>query len=214
MSFKFNPFTSQLDVVDNDPNFSYLAFAEGEELVIPENQQMTVEGYLLLGDLLDVQGEIIFTEFYQRNNYSVVSPSDPVRLLLIPESEQMLVDDLMNLSNGNIEIQGQLGLLSDSDEEQFNFECVKLNQEVTVPLNQQMFIDDLFEVQGRLNCLGSTVLQLNSDYVQDLEEILEGETHRVKTRRQMLIHDLLICQGRLRLDGSLILLRAEDIINS
>lgn len=75
MSFKFNPFTGNFDLVGHGgggtspDNFSYLLVDSGQEVVIPLGQQMLFKGDIrVLGDLI-VRGEL--TELIDINQHQV-----------------------------------------------------------------------------------------------------------------------------------------------
>lgn len=57
MSFKFNPFTGNMDIVTPD-NFSYNYIQTGITLFIPQYQQMVVEGFLDVHGDLDLVGDL------------------------------------------------------------------------------------------------------------------------------------------------------------
>ena len=57
MVFKLNPFTGNFDRVEQ--NFSYENIISGVTILVPENQQMTVHGTLILDGTLILNGTLI-----------------------------------------------------------------------------------------------------------------------------------------------------------
>lgn len=58
MSYKFNPFINELDLVNPD-NFSFETIADGKNVRIPTNQQMLVYEEITIDGTLVIDGELI-----------------------------------------------------------------------------------------------------------------------------------------------------------
>ena len=58
MTFKFNPFTGQLDIVE-PYNFSIQNILTGQVVCIPENHQMIVHGRHLIDGQLIIDGQLV-----------------------------------------------------------------------------------------------------------------------------------------------------------
>lgn len=112
MSFKFNPTTGRLDLIEsNDPNFSYINVAESESVEIASGQEMLFQSDMMIDGDLMVSGiaaqlpEIIspivseFSFFFTRidSGASIVIPDG--RLMLFANS--LIVD-------GNLLVNGEL----------------------------------------------------------------------------------------------------------
>lgn len=60
MSFKFNPITGLLDLVnETTQNFSYKKIVTGQTVTIPENQQMLYVGTIEIDGTLIINGDAI-----------------------------------------------------------------------------------------------------------------------------------------------------------
>ncbi len=60
MSFKFNPITGLLDLVnETTQNFSYKKIVTGQTVTIPENQQMIYVGTIEIDGTLIINGDAI-----------------------------------------------------------------------------------------------------------------------------------------------------------
>lgn len=62
MSFKFNPITGLLDLVNQSTstqNFSYNKIVTGQTVTIPENQQMLYVGPITIDGTLVIDGQAI-----------------------------------------------------------------------------------------------------------------------------------------------------------
>lgn len=59
MSFKFNPFTGNLDYVSRENNFSFDNIPLDTAIVIPLNQQMIVYGNIVIVGTLEINGKLI-----------------------------------------------------------------------------------------------------------------------------------------------------------
>lgn len=111
MSITFNPFTGNFDFVGTSSgggadNFSYKKVIEGQSIVVPENQQMLVDGDLnVFGDLM-IRGEV--KEITKR------SDDNGFFFTKIKTHEFVTVKtDRLLLYKNNLMVQGNLKVLGD-----------------------------------------------------------------------------------------------------
>jgi hypothetical protein len=112
MSFKFNPITGKLDLVNSlsalsQDQFSYLVVDAAETVEIPEGQQMVVNGHVrVLGHLL-VSGELVDISARKPEAfmYDVVEEDEVV---VVRNNRLLLYKDHMTIS-GHLRVLGRLG---------------------------------------------------------------------------------------------------------
>lgn len=112
MSWKFNPFTGNLDIsgsgssTPQPPNFSYKLVDTGETIEIPLNQQMLVDGHTrVLGHLL-VNGELrdISNRQPEKFFYYLIQPSEVVEIY----TDRLLLYKRHLTVQGHIRVNGRL----------------------------------------------------------------------------------------------------------
>ena len=70
MSFKFNPFTGKLDLVNSsEDNFSYIYIIEANQVTIPENQQMIVYDSITVDGELIIDGDLVI---FDNRNHAII----------------------------------------------------------------------------------------------------------------------------------------------
>ena len=77
MSFKFNPLTGKLDLVEND-NFSHSTIALGVTKTIPENQQMIVYNAVNVDGSLTIDGELVILDDKIHNRIKTTSITETI----------------------------------------------------------------------------------------------------------------------------------------
>ena len=110
MSFKFNPITGKLDLVNSSSqiadNFSYLIIEDGESIEIPQTQQMIVDGHVrVLGHLL-VSGELvdISARTPETFMYDVVETD---QVVVVRNNRLLLYKDHITI-NGHLRVLGRM----------------------------------------------------------------------------------------------------------
>lgn len=216
MSLAFNPFTSNFDLVFRDrENFSYTKISESDRITIPDGQQMLVRDLVDVEGLLIVLGEafLLRDDFDQENfSYEVVSQG-----ISVYQNQQMIVHDLLDIQD-NVHLDGTISLIQDDSPnidslliDNFSYEVVAAT--VSIPLNQQMYVDDLYiageDVLGLTNLNGTLVLGYPFDDSTPPEVIPDGQGYRVRQNKSCLIYDLIDIQGLLRLEGLMVMMRQE-----
>ena len=111
MKLAFNPIGPPFDYVGDSgesgpDNFSHKLIPEGSTVVIPENQQMLIDGHLqveghlsVLGEVVDISARAKEQFFYDVINEGDVVVVEPNRLLLFKQHIQI---------DGHLRINGRL----------------------------------------------------------------------------------------------------------
>lgn len=106
MSFKFNPLTGQLDLVEtNDPNFSYINIQESESIEIPAGQEMIVQNDVVVdGDLMASGNMIQLPDQQQGFFWTKIAAHESIE---VPENRLLLFASNL-MVDGNLLINGEL----------------------------------------------------------------------------------------------------------
>lgn len=218
------------DLLDGQDNFSYKKVKSGENISIPEDQQMMMTGmFTNLGQFNN------FGEFYQldledSDTQQVIPPADPENFShfkvstgetkIIPSNQQMTVFEqftnfgqLNNLGDFRLfrvfqeDVEDVITLPDDN----FSYKEIIASQSVTIPTRQQMTVVGIFKNFGQLNVLGEMAL-ISGESETDLEDdylppykIDSGETYKIGTNRLMFLPRSLINLGQLNNFGELAL---------
>jgi len=104
--YKFNPFTGTFDIVGTggsgpgSQNFSYKEVGPLEDILIPEGQQMLVDGEMRVLGHLTVRGQVVD-----------ISDRGPEQFFydLIPEGDVVMVEaNRLLMFNGSLTVRGHL----------------------------------------------------------------------------------------------------------
>lgn len=115
MSYRFNPFTGQLDIVGaggggtSVPNFSYDYISPTESIEVPAGQEMLLASDLVVDGELILTGQVIFLSL-EPDSICPLNPVPANRKLSIFASEQCLIYDELTV-DGEVYNDGEIILL-------------------------------------------------------------------------------------------------------
>lgn len=211
-------------------NFSYKKVPTNEEITIAIDQQMFVNGTVVVNGQLNNFGEIVFLDLEDADTQQVIPPADPENFShfkiasgetkIIPSNQQMTVfEQITNL--GQLNNLGDLRLLKVFQEDDpedvvilpgdnFSYKQVNSGETKIVPTRQQMIVVGQLVNLGQLNVLGELALISASEPDYDDEylppyKIDSGESFTIKNNRLMFLPRSLINLGQLNNFGELAL---------
>lgn len=149
MAYKFNPFTGNFDLTNEDvKNFSIKKVLEAEE--IPSNQQMRVSGSISVNAQLSIKGELIIDSPKNSKPRQEIERTGFAR---VNESELFYLNSLRLL--GHIKMKGQIRIgspLHDSTPPFFidTFEQYRINKNRRALVSGEMKIHGSLKLKGQL----------------------------------------------------------------
>jgi hypothetical protein len=218
------------DILDGQDNFSYKKVKSGENVTLPEDQQMLMTGmFTNLGQFNN------FGEFYQidledSDTQQVIPPADPENFShfkvgsgetkIIPADQQMTVFEQFT-NFGQINNLGDFRLFKVFQEDpedvvvlpddNFSYKEIIAGQEKTIPTRQQMTVVGMFKNFGMLIVNGEMAL-ISGESQTDLEDdflppykIESGESFKIGNNRLMFLPRSLVNFGQLNNFGELAL---------
>lgn len=219
------------DVLDGQDNFSYKKVKSGENISVPEDQQMILlGGFTNLGQFNNF-GEVVLIDNEDDDTQQVIPPADPENFShfkiasgetkIIPSNQQMTVfEQITNF--GQLNNLGDVRLLKVFQQEDpndaiilpddnFSHKQINASEVKTIPTCQQMVVVGAFTNFGQLNVLGEMAL-ISGESKTDLEDdflppykIESGEIFKIGTNRLMFLPRSLINFGQLNNFGELAL---------
>jgi hypothetical protein len=206
-------------------NFSFREVAMGEDITVPERQQMLLSGMFSNNGIFRNFGQTVLIDLEDSDNQQVIPEADPENFShsailagvekTIPANQQMNVfGEFKNF--GVLKNFGEMTLTKvfqdDPDQtivlpdDNFSYFQIETNQTKTVPPNQQMVVVGMFKNFGTLVARGAMAL-LSGEVNKTEDEYLPpwiieaGEKFVVKKNRILSIPRMFVNFGTLQNNG-------------